>query len=183
MEINGNMIYPSVSAYITKPESSFLAGSVGFTGAVAPSGYSGAAAQQADGAKEQRVEQTSFADAALKLMGQKRCETCANRKYQDVSDDAGVSFQTPTKISPEMAPIAVRSHEQEHVNREQVKAQEEGRKVIFQAVRIFTAVCPECHRVYVSGGVTETVTASVEKQNPFSAGGTNTPGGRVNTVV
>jgi hypothetical protein len=137
---------------------------------------------QKNGAKEEGIDQTS-SGTALKMMGQKPCETCANRTYQDVSNDAGVSFQTPTKISPEAAPMMVMSHEQEHVNREQVKAQEEGRKVIFQAVRILTDVCPECQRVYVSGGVTETVTAAVEKKDPFNYGGDNMVGGSVNTVI
>ena len=190
MEINGNMIYPPVSAYSARPES-FLAAKAGKVGVIAGgvtaqsfpiNGPLGAADQRA-GAKEQGIEQLSFSDASLKIMGQKRCETCANRSYQDVSNDAGVSFQTPTKISPENAPQMVRSHEQEHVNREQVKAQEEGRKVVFQAVRIFTSVCPECQRVYVSGGVTETVTKAVEKKDPFSAGVVDAIGGRVNTVI
>jgi len=190
MEINGNMIYPSVSVYGARPESSLVA-KVGRTDVIAGgtlvqpfsvNGPSGTA-DQSIGAKEQRVEQASFGDAALKMMGQKRCQTCANRKYQDVSNDAGVSFQTPTKISPENAPMAVRSHEQEHVNREQVKAQEEGRKIVFQAVRIFTSICPECQRVYVSGGVTETVTSAVEKREPFNTDDSSMIGGRVNTVI
>jgi aspartate-semialdehyde dehydrogenase len=100
-----------------------------------------------------------------------------------VSNDAGVSFQTPTKISPEAAPMMVMSHEQEHVNREQVKAQKEGKKVVFQAIRISTNVCSECQRVYVSGGVTETVTASAEKKDPFNYGGDSMIGGSVNTVI
>ena len=54
---------------------------------------------------------------------------------------------------------AVRGHEQQHVSREQAKAEREGRKVISQSVSIHTAVCPECGRVYVSGGTTRTVTA------------------------
>lgn len=87
------------------------------------------------------------------------CETCKRRQYQDGSDDPGVSFKTPTHISPDQAGNAVRSHEQEHVSREQAKAEREGRKVISQSVSIHTAVCPECGRVYVSGGTTRTVTA------------------------
>jgi len=190
MEINGNMIYPFASAHLARPESSFIAqgtkNGVIAGGAVVPSfpinSLSGVADQRTGG-NEAGIEKSSFSDAALKMIGQKRCETCANRKYQDVSNDAGVSFQTPTRISPENAPQMVRSHEQEHVNREQIKAQEEGRKVVFQAVRIFTSVCPECHRVYVSGGVTETVTKAVEKKDPFSAGMGNAIGGRVNAVI
>ena len=36
----------------------------------------------------------------LKRSGKIECEACKNRKYQDGSDDATVSFQTPSNISP-----------------------------------------------------------------------------------
>lgn len=98
-----------------------------------------------------------------KKLGIKECETCANRKYQDGSTDGGVSFKSPAHISPQAAPAAVRSHEQEHVSNEQAKAQISGKEVISQYVRIFTAVCPECGRVYVSGG--ETVTTTADKKS------------------
>ena len=93
-----------------------------------------------------------------------KCETCEQRKYQDGSDDAGVSFKTPTRLSPDMAASAVRGHEQEHVVREQAQAEREGREVVSQKVTLHTDICPECGRVYVSGGVTETVTASKPEQ-------------------
>lgn len=86
------------------------------------------------------------------------CETCKNRKYQDGSDDPGVSFKTPSKLSPDQAASAVRSHEQEHVTREQAKAQREDREVVSQSVTYQTGVCPECGENYVSGGTTRTVT-------------------------
>ena len=93
------------------------------------------------------------------------CQTCKNRKYQDGSDDPGVSFKTATNIAPEQAASAVRGHEQEHVVREQAKAQREDRKVVSQSVTIHTAICPECGDVYVSGGTTRTTT----KANPVEA--------------
>ena len=99
------------------------------------------------------------------IEGPKECETCKNRKYVDGSDDPSVSFQTPTHISPEAAMSAVASHEGEHVRNEQAKADQEGRRVISQSVTIHTSVCPECGRVYVSGGQTRTVTAPDEKQD------------------
>ena len=43
------------------------------------------------------------------------CKTCAERKYQDGSDEM-VSFKSASHISPEAAPAAVRSHEGEHVS-------------------------------------------------------------------
>lgn len=96
------------------------------------------------------------------------CETCKKRKYQDGSDDPGVSFKTATKVSPEMAASAVRGHEQEHVSRERVKAERENRKVISQTVTYHTGICPECGRFYVSGGTTRTVTASKPSKNSLS---------------
>lgn len=94
------------------------------------------------------------------VMEETKCETCEKRKYQDGSDDPGVSFKTPTRVSPEMAASAVRGHEQEHVVRERAEAKREGRKVVEQSVTYHTAICPECGRVYVSGGTTRTVTAA-----------------------
>ena len=96
------------------------------------------------------------------VMEESECQTCKNRKYQDGSDDPGVSFKTATNVAPEQAAAAVRGHEQEHVVREQAKARREDRHVVSQSVSIQTAICPECGDVYVSGGTTRTVT----KANP-----------------
>lgn len=93
-----------------------------------------------------------------------KCETCEKRKYQDGSDDMGVSFQTPTRIAPEQVASAVRGHEQEHVVREQAKAQRENRRVVSQSVTLHTDICPECGKVYISGGTTRTVTAAEQSQ-------------------
>ena len=100
------------------------------------------------------------AEGVQKAAEEGKCETCEKRKYQDGSDDPGVSFKTPTNVAPEMAASAVRGHEQEHVVREQAKAQREDRKVVSQTVTYHTGICPECGRVYVSGGTTRTVTAA-----------------------
>jgi len=91
-----------------------------------------------------------------------KCETCEKRKYQDGSDDPGVSFKTPTNVKPEQAASAVRGHEMEHVTREQAKAEREGREVVSQNVTIHTGICPECGKTYVSGGTTRTVTKAAE---------------------
>lgn len=88
------------------------------------------------------------------------CRTCEQRKYQDGSDDMGVSFKTPTRIAPEAAGAMVRSHEQEHVSRERAKAEREDRRVVSQSVTLHTDICPECGKVYISGGTTRTTTAS-----------------------
>lgn len=98
------------------------------------------------------------------IMKEGECQTCKKRKYQDGSDDPGVSFKTPTNVAPEQAAAAVRGHEQEHVVREQAKAQRENREVVSQSVTYHTAICPECGKVYVSGGTTRTSTRAVQEQ-------------------
>ena len=89
-----------------------------------------------------------------------KCETCENRKYQDGSNDMSVSYQNPTRIAPENVASAVRGHEMEHVSHEQLKAEQDGRKVVSQTVTLHTDICPECGKTYISGGTTRTVTAA-----------------------
>ncbi len=107
--------------------------------------------------------------SAQEVMEEGECQTCKNRKYVDGSDDPGVSFKTPTHISPDSAASAVRGHEMEHVSRNQAEARREGREVVSQSVSYHTAICPECGRVYVSGGTTQTTTA--DAQQAEEAGG------------
>lgn len=101
-----------------------------------------------------------------RLNNTKECQTCENRKYQDGSNDAGVSFKTATKIDPSQVAAAVRGHEQEHVSREQSKAQREDRQVISQSVTYHSAICPECGKSYISGGTTRTTTRGNETPEP-----------------
>lgn len=109
-------------------------------------------------------------EGVQKTVEEGECQTCKERKYQDGSDDAGVSFKTPTRVAPERAASAVRSHEMEHVTREQAKAQREDRRVVSQSVTYHTAICPECGKAYVSGGTTRTTTASITAEQPPSGG-------------
>jgi hypothetical protein len=88
-------------------------------------------------------------------IGPKECKTCHSRKYKDQSNDASVSFQSPTRVSPEMAAGDVAAHEQEHVRHNAEKAKSEGLKAT-SFVQIQSAACPECGRIYVSGGTTTT---------------------------
>ena len=67
-------------------------------------------------------------------------------------------LSTPSHIGPDQAASAVRGHENEHVVREQSKARQEGRKVVSQSVTLHSDICPECGKVYISGGTTRTVT-------------------------
>lgn len=109
---------------------------------------------------EGKVADTEKSKSAADEMQEAKCETCEKRKYQDGSDDPGVSFKNPTRVDPRMAQAAVRGHEMEHVVRERAKAQQEGRRVVSQTVTYHTGICPECGKMYVSGGTTRTVTAA-----------------------
>lgn len=115
-------------------------------------------------AKESGKVQSEAQIGDVQEAGEKgKCETCERRKYQDGSDDMSVSYQTPTRISPEAAASAVRGHEMEHVAHEQARAQREDRKVVSQSVTLHTGICPECGKAYISGGTTRTVTKADPK--------------------
>jgi hypothetical protein len=66
-----------------------------------------------------------------------------------------------------MAAGAVRAHEQEHVSNNREEAEEKGLKA-HSTVAIHTAVCPECGKIYVSGGTT-TTTYSPDESSAFSS--------------
>lgn len=116
-------------------------------------------------------------DKTLKQLGIVECMTCASRTYQDKSDDPSVSFQSPTRLSPEQAASAVIAHEMEHVSNEQIDAKKEGKEVVAQSVQIFHSICPECGISYVSGGLTKTTTAS--ESNPYKDTLTNKAAGNL----
>lgn len=94
------------------------------------------------------------------------CKTCSERRYQDGSDDSGVSFQSPTRINPQQTAAMVRSHENEHYSREATKAKIEDKDVLVNNIRLHSAVCPDCGKIYVSGGETTTVTKTRGKDSP-----------------
>lgn len=109
--------------------------------------------------REEKNEAGSLPERVKKRLGLEPCKTCQSRRYQDASNDPGVSFKSPTVVSPQEAPALVRAHEGEHVRREQARAEGEDRRVVYQYVQLQTSICPECGRVYVSGGKTVTATA------------------------
>ncbi len=94
------------------------------------------------------------------------CETCKNRKYQDGSDEM-VSFKAAAHISPEAAASRVRAHEGEHVSNAYKEAAQNNGKVLQASVSIFTEICPECGRTYVSGGETRTQIKYYNEENPY----------------
>lgn len=121
---------------------------------------SGKSPEELKGLPEEEEKEPYETQSAQEAAEEGECQTCKRRKYQDGSDDPGVSFKTPTNIAPEQAQAAVRGHENEHVVRERAKAQREDRKVVSQSVTYHSAICPECGRVYTAGGTTRTVTAA-----------------------
>lgn len=128
--------------------------------------YPGDSGAQANAARQEQAQAPALTQSksAQEVMEEGECQTCKERKYQDGSDDPGVSFKTPTNIAPEQVASAVRGHENEHVVREQAQARQEGRKVVNQSVTLHNDICPECGKVYVSGGTTRTVTKAGEGQ-------------------
>lgn len=102
---------------------------------------------------------------SMKHAGKLHCATCASRKYQDGSDE-NVSFKSAAHISPEASAAKVSAHEQEHVSNAFKKAEQNGGKVVQASVSLKTAVCPECGKCYVAGGLTRT-RISYNENNPY----------------
>ncbi len=100
-----------------------------------------------------------------KRVGKAECETCKNRKYVDGSNDPGVSFKAPAHIDPSAAPGRVMGHEQEHVAHARAEGSKENKELVSVSVTLHTAVCPECGRVYVSGGETNTTMRTTSGDN------------------
>ena len=111
-------------------------------------------------------KETGGVEKAGKTEEARECQTCKNRKYKDGSDEM-VSFKSAAHISPEAASVRVMAHEMEHVSNAYSKAEQRGGKVIQASVSIKTSVCPECGRVYVSGGCTNTKIAYSNEEQPY----------------
>ena len=149
--------------------------------------YVAGAAYTADNAGAEKVspiDKANCVDAASAVNGKSvdktdpgyKCQTCANRKYQDGSDE-NVSFKSATNIAPEAAASAVRGHEQEHVANAYEKAEKGNGKVISATVQIHTSCCPECGKTYVSGGTTRTQIKYSNEENPYQKNLKNIQGG------
>ena len=105
------------------------------------------------------------------------CQTCENRKYQDGSNEHNVSFKSASKVAPETAASAVRSHEQMHVKNAYSKAEKDNGKVISATVTLHTSICPECGKTYVAGGTTRTQIKYTNEENPYQKNLKNLEGG------
>ena len=78
-----------------------------------------------------------------------------------------VSFKSAAHISPEASASRVRAHEQEHVANAYNKAEQKNGQVVSANVSLYTSVCPECGRSYVSGGTTATQIKYSNESNPY----------------
>lgn len=97
------------------------------------------------------------------------CQTCKDRKYVDGSNEGDVSFKAPAHISPENSAAQVMSHEQEHVSNARAEGSKPNKELVSSIVTLHTSVCPECGRVYVSGGTTHTTMKTTqENTNPYA---------------
>ena len=85
-----------------------------------------------------------------------KCETCENRRYQDVSNEQ-VSFKTPGKIRPQEAYSKVMGHEKEHVANAVAESSKPSKELVSASVSLKTDICPECGKSYISGGTTTTI--------------------------
>ncbi len=160
LDLPGTGAKEAVQAELPGTSTEEAAVQAGLPGTAAQADSAPAAGSQEDAPKVAGMG----AENAQKTSEEAECKTCQERKYQDGSNDPGVSFKTPTHIGPDQSASAVRGHEMEHVARERAKAQSEGRRVISQSVSMQTGICPECGSVYVAGGVTRTTTAADTKQ-------------------
>jgi len=91
-------------------------------------------------------------DAHVDAMGGV-CNTCATRVY--VCSDGGVSRPTPGG-----AAAYVVAHERAHLAEDRAEAHADGNRVVSQSMSIFSATCPECGIIYVSGGEARSTIAS-----------------------
>ena len=150
--------FPSV--YLQNPASTTLTQPVNFYSGQQPQGRSDQGIIvdiSPDGWARSKAQPASESQRSNPAHSPTECQTCNSRRYQDVSDDPSVSFQSPTHISPGQSAAMVAAHENEHVVNERAKAEQEGREIISQTVSLETSICPECKRAYVSGGETRTV--------------------------
>ncbi len=115
------------------------------------------------------VTRGSEATTAVDAVKKGECQTCKERKYVDGSNDPHVSFKTPGHIDPGDSAAKVMSHEKEHVAAAVAEGSKPNKELVSATVSLKTSICPECGRVYVSGGVTNTtIRTTKETSNPYA---------------
>lgn len=101
-------------------------------------------------------------------VGKGECQTCKNRKYVDGSNENNVSFKAPGHIDPGSSAATVMAHEREHVSNAVAEGSQKNKQLVSVSVSLQTSICPECGRVYVSGGETQTaIKTKPESSNPY----------------
>lgn len=115
------------------------------------------------------VDSSAQAGAATERVARGECQACKERKYMDRSDEADVSFQSPTHISPGQSAAKVMSHEREHVQNAVTEGNRPDKKLLSVSVALKTGICPECGRIYIAGGTTRTQMLTY-KENPYDQG-------------
>ncbi len=152
------------------------AGSKAVAGTAAGAGYRDAAAVSGRtdlrGTASGAAEQGKGIDDEHKAKGARKsspadCQTCKERKYQDGSNEADVSFKAPGHIAPQASASTVMAHEKQHVANAYQKAAEKNGEVVSCSVSLHTAVCPECGTTYVAGGTTNTSISYPNESNPY----------------
>ncbi|MDR0248734.1 MAG: hypothetical protein LBI44_03615 [Oscillospiraceae bacterium] len=98
------------------------------------------------------------------------CGICRARKYKDSSADIGVSMQSPVSIASSAAAGTILSHEREHASIAERRASEDG-KAAQTNVRSRMGICPECHKVYIAGGITEVALFTPASKHAYGAPG------------
>lgn len=118
--------------------------------------------------KVTRGSEGTMGTSSGKKVEKGECQTCKNRKYVDGSNEGNVSFKTPGHIDPGSSASKVMAHEQEHVANAIAEGSKPNKELVSATVTLKTAVCPECGRVYVSGGTTHTTMRTTsEPVNPY----------------
>lgn len=121
--------------------------------------------------KPVRTDQTTGTEDAKsgRKVEKGECQTCKNRKYVDGSNENDVSFKTPGHIDPGNAASTVMAHEKQHVANAIAEGSKPNKQLVSATVTLHTSVCPECGRVYVSGGTTHTTMRTTkESTNPYA---------------
>jgi hypothetical protein len=82
------------------------------------------------------------------------CSSCASRTY------VCSSGATTSGVSSNNSASFVAAHEADHLSDQRADAESQGKDVVAQNMRMYTSLCGECGKVYVSGGKAETLTAA-----------------------
>lgn len=98
------------------------------------------------------------------LQGEAGCQSCQNRVY--VCSNGETTDGQATTIPGRQSALRVSHHEAQHLRLARLRAEQEGKVIIGQEIKLFSAVCPECGQIYVNQG--QAISKSISKED-FSA--------------